>query len=194
MARLLSLYQLWLDDLFPRAKFADGLAIIEKLGHTKHMQTMRREWIEEGKPKDTAADDSAASGQFAKQQQQPELQRRPSKSKSDSSERLNIDGALQSSFTSAVGHEEPVSVNSQSSQGLTKADRHDAPGDESLFISDYEGDDQPPDDDLDALLAEDAQNLTSNTCREATAAAKQAAGTDDFDDEMEVMAGMEDMW
>ena len=50
MARLLNVYQLWLDDLYPRAKFADGLAIIEKLGHTKRMQTMRREFINEGKP------------------------------------------------------------------------------------------------------------------------------------------------
>lgn len=51
MARLLNVYQLWLDDLYPRAKFADGLAIIEKLGHTKRMQTMRQEWINEGKPR-----------------------------------------------------------------------------------------------------------------------------------------------
>ncbi|XHF99050.1 hypothetical protein AWENTII_002568 [Aspergillus wentii] len=50
-ARLLNFYQLWLDDLFPRAKFADGLAMIEKLGHSKRLQTMRREWIEEEKPK-----------------------------------------------------------------------------------------------------------------------------------------------
>ena len=52
MARLLNTYQLWLDDLYPRAKFADGLAIIEKLGHTKRMQIMRREWISEGKSKE----------------------------------------------------------------------------------------------------------------------------------------------
>ncbi|EOD49130.1 Replication fork protection component Swi3 [Neofusicoccum parvum] len=51
VARLLNMYQLWLDDLYPRAKFADGLAIIEKLGHKKRMQIMRREWINEGKPK-----------------------------------------------------------------------------------------------------------------------------------------------
>lgn len=53
MARLLNVYQLWLDDLYPRAKFADGLAIIEKLGHKKRMQTMRREWINEGKPRES---------------------------------------------------------------------------------------------------------------------------------------------
>ncbi|KAE8374323.1 replication fork protection component Swi3-domain-containing protein [Aspergillus bertholletiae] len=49
-ARLLQFYQLWLDDLFPRAKFADGLTIIEKLGHNKRLQVMRREWIEDEKP------------------------------------------------------------------------------------------------------------------------------------------------
>lgn len=53
VARLLNVYQLWLDDLYPRAKFADGLAIIEKLGHTKRMQTMRREWINERKPRES---------------------------------------------------------------------------------------------------------------------------------------------
>ncbi|KAJ5806959.1 hypothetical protein N7474_010551 [Penicillium riverlandense] len=50
-ARLLNFYQLWLDDLFPKAKFADGLAMIEKLGHSKRIQTMRREWINEEKLK-----------------------------------------------------------------------------------------------------------------------------------------------
>ncbi|PYH47270.1 Chromosome segregation in meiosis protein 3 [Aspergillus saccharolyticus JOP 1030-1] len=56
VARLLNFYQLWLDNLYPRAKFADGLAIIEKLGHSKRMQTMRREWIDEEKPKALAAE------------------------------------------------------------------------------------------------------------------------------------------
>ncbi|KAL4956180.1 replication fork protection component Swi3-domain-containing protein [Aspergillus filifer] len=49
LARLLNFYQLWLDDLFPRAKFADGLAMIERLGHSKRLQTMRRTWIDEEK-------------------------------------------------------------------------------------------------------------------------------------------------
>ncbi|KAJ5170641.1 uncharacterized protein N7500_003424 [Penicillium coprophilum] len=50
-ARLLNFYQLWLDDLFPRAKFTDGLTMIEKLGHSKRIQAMRREWIDEEKPR-----------------------------------------------------------------------------------------------------------------------------------------------
>ncbi|EXJ80859.1 hypothetical protein A1O3_07145 [Capronia epimyces CBS 606.96] len=50
VARLLNYYQLWLDNLYPRAKFADGLQLIEKVGHSKRMQMMRKEWIDEGKP------------------------------------------------------------------------------------------------------------------------------------------------
>ncbi|RYO86925.1 hypothetical protein DL766_005988 [Monosporascus sp. MC13-8B] len=50
-ARLLSFYQLWLDDLFPKAKFLDALVMVEKAGHKKHMHIKRMEWINEGKPK-----------------------------------------------------------------------------------------------------------------------------------------------
>ncbi|GAM87997.1 hypothetical protein ANO11243_060260 [Dothideomycetidae sp. 11243] len=56
MAKLLHMYQIWLDDLYPRAKFADGLAIIEKLGHKKRIQMERKQWIDEGKPR-TLSDD-----------------------------------------------------------------------------------------------------------------------------------------
>ena len=158
------------------------------------MQTMRREWIDEGKPKDRFADDPAASGQVPKQQQ-PELQRRSSKSNGDSSERPNIDGALQPSFISTAGPKELDSLNSQSIQGHRKRAQHHAQGDESLFISDDEGEDEPPEDDLDALLAEDAQkDFTRNTDGDATATVEQAAVIDDFDDEMEAMAGIEDLW
>ncbi|KAF2828566.1 Swi3-domain-containing protein [Ophiobolus disseminans] len=53
IARMLNMYQLWLDDLYPRAKFADALAMVEKVGHTKRMQMMRKDWIDEGKPRRT---------------------------------------------------------------------------------------------------------------------------------------------
>lgn len=57
IARMLNMYQLWLDDLYPRAKFADALAIIEKVGHTKRMQVDRKAWIDEGKPRNTTEQD-----------------------------------------------------------------------------------------------------------------------------------------
>lgn len=158
------------------------------------MQTMRREWINEGKPKDRFADSSADSGRPAKPQQS-ELQRRPSNSDENATERPNIDTAPTSSSTSPFQHEEPNPVNSQSLQGKRKEVKHDAKGEDSLFISDDEGGDQPSEDDLDALLAEDEQeDSAKGTDRGETAAVKQPVVTNDFDDEMEAMAGMEDMW
>ncbi|GJC97019.1 chromosome segregation in meiosis protein 3 [Colletotrichum higginsianum] len=50
-ARLLTFYQLWLDDLFPKAKFLDALAMVEKAGHKKQIALKRMDWINEGKPK-----------------------------------------------------------------------------------------------------------------------------------------------
>ncbi|KAJ9654873.1 chromosome segregation in meiosis- protein [Neophaeococcomyces mojaviensis] len=49
-ARLLNYYQIWLDNLYPRAKFADALQLVERAGHNKKLQVMRKAWIDEGKP------------------------------------------------------------------------------------------------------------------------------------------------
>lgn len=158
------------------------------------MQTMRREWIDEGKPKDRFTHNLADSGQFARPQQS-NVQRQPFDSDGNSTERPNIDQALASSFTSTFQDEEPDLANPQSLQGITKEVKHDAKGEVSLFVSDDEGEGQPPEDDLDALLAEDAQKEFAGAMdRNGTEVVKQAIATDDFDDELEVMAGMEDMW
>ncbi|KAI0998454.1 hypothetical protein K3495_g9737 [Podosphaera aphanis] len=50
-SRLLNFYQIWLDDIFPKAKFLDAAAMVEKLGHKKQIQIMRTEWIKG--PQDT---------------------------------------------------------------------------------------------------------------------------------------------
>ena len=47
---LLNMYQLWLDDLYPKAKFKDGLAMVEKVGHSKRMQITRKAWLDSTKP------------------------------------------------------------------------------------------------------------------------------------------------
>ncbi|KAI0868425.1 replication fork protection component Swi3-domain-containing protein [Hypoxylon argillaceum] len=50
-ARLLSFYQLWLDDLFPKAKFLDALSMVEKAGHKNQLRLKRIQWIDEGRPR-----------------------------------------------------------------------------------------------------------------------------------------------
>ena len=46
VSMLLDTYQLWLDDLYPRAKFRDALTMVEKLGHTKRIQITRKAWMD----------------------------------------------------------------------------------------------------------------------------------------------------
>lgn len=56
-ARLLSFYQDWLDDLFPKATFLDALAMVEKTGHKTVMRNARLKWIDETKPRTTTFED-----------------------------------------------------------------------------------------------------------------------------------------
>ncbi|KAK3311569.1 replication fork protection component Swi3-domain-containing protein [Chaetomium strumarium] len=77
-ARLLSFYQEWLDELFPKATFLDALAMVEKTGHKTVMRNARLQWIDEGKPKAAAAEDdedvdyAIFQGPSAPRQQQPD--------------------------------------------------------------------------------------------------------------------------
>lgn len=49
-ARLLEFYQLWLDDLFPKARFLDALAMVEKVGHKATVRMARQAIIDETRP------------------------------------------------------------------------------------------------------------------------------------------------
>lgn len=163
-ARLLNFYQLWLDDLFPRAKFADGLAMIERLGHSKRIQTMRREWIEEEKPKSVGhreplqdAPDTRDLSLWRSSGQQPEM-------------------------TAEAGHP-------SRSQSL-----HDARGniDSDLFMPDAQGETRPAtgypesdDDDLEYLLREQDENVAGQISEPMPRTTR--SGHDDFDAEYEAM-------
>ncbi|KAF5617774.1 replication fork protection complex subunit Csm3 Swi3 [Fusarium sp. NRRL 52700] len=63
-SRLLSFYQLWLDDLFPKAKFLDALTMVEKAGHKKRLMIARNDYINESKPKDRTADNEQEDDLF----------------------------------------------------------------------------------------------------------------------------------
>ena len=156
---MLNMYQLWLDDLYPRAKFADGLAIIEKLGHSKRIQYMRKEWIAEGKPKTGESDREdndvvaaeTAGGQDAKHMEGVEVEK-------------------------MAQANEP-----QISEGNNNPQR----------IPDLE--DDPDEDELDALLADSAApgtSFASTALRPKPAAPEE----NNFEDDEDAMAEMEGMW
>lgn len=116
--------------------------MIEKLGHSKRIQTMRREWIDEEKPK-------PPTGRFESVlPERSQLSRQPSTDKPRTDPRgLNTD-AEQSrpSDTNAIVRNETAD--------------HDGSDDGELFMPDYDGGQQegngivPEDDDLDILLRE----------------------------------------
>jgi replication fork protection complex subunit Csm3/Swi3 len=154
IARMLNMYQLWLDDLYPRAKFADALSIIEKVGHTKRMQVDRKAWIDEGKPRRTREDDeddlAAPAAEQVLVQQDKELGRLETGGDSE-----NTDAA---------------------------PDARGSPGRVLETVETTMGED-PDEDELDALLAESAQpqTLTSRALPVHTAPAQDDPFADEME-------------
>ncbi|KAL8735713.1 MAG: hypothetical protein Q9181_002716 [Wetmoreana brouardii] len=184
-------HELWLDDLYPRAKFADGLAIIVKLGHTKRMQTMRREWINEGKSREKY-DDRAIPQQ---------TQEAPAAGKE-----------LREQQSAANNHQTPTVSDIHHSPAFSDEDLYSASprqpqermreetfrdSTDTLFLPDDDADDHPAEDDLDALLAEadvDNEKESNTTPKKLSKQKYRSPGRrDSFDDEMKAMAEMEDI-
>ena len=186
MARLLNIYQLWLDDLYPRAKFADGLEMIEKIGHKKQLQVMRKEWINEGKPKDNF-DDLELAPQAMEDHQNPSATiQHPAL----------VDNAVGRRQTLAVDNrtEDELLGPHVTSEEVQRKKFGDI-SEDSLFISDAESEDNgPPEDDLDALLAEDEINTQARSYAPQVHDNHDGGKGINFDDEMEAMAEMDNMW
>ncbi|EXF77546.1 chromosome segregation in meiosis protein 3 [Colletotrichum fioriniae PJ7] len=173
-ARLLSFYQLWLDDLFPKAKFLDALSMVEKAGHKRQIGLKRMEWINEGKPKPW-----------------------------DASEDRTEDMVEEASEQIAEPSTAPVSAIVPPQQNLETPERGDTMGvedvydstllarkqDKEVFTSQPE---EPDDDDLDALMAEadGATRAQAPIPQEHTGKSAE----EEFADEEAAMAEMDGLW
>ncbi|CAG8959846.1 hypothetical protein HYFRA_00001755 [Hymenoscyphus fraxineus] len=190
--RLLQFYQLWLDDLFPKARFLDALAMVEKMGHKKMMQSARVEWINEGKPRSSVHEDSIfdepelPAGEKDVREKTPQrtapifektLTERPKTPSGSNLDDLFDDDDLYDATPKPV-RANPTDSGSQSNT---------AEGSKSIFGPRKETapDDEVPDDDLDALLAEEEMMQNS---KPAAPVARPAEP--DFADEMEIMDEM----
>jgi replication fork protection complex subunit Csm3/Swi3 len=174
VAQLLRTYQLWLDDLYPRAKFADGLAIIEKLGHSKRMQIMRKAWIDESKPKASVEEEDA------------ELESLP----------LTVNPGSELDI-----NQFPYPNGSLPDSGLPEDDLFYMPRTNGLRPSGSSPLDEirgaPDDDELDALLAEDSLHDTSKTGNSLERRPKPGLRLSEDEDEeqaMREMREMDDFW
>ncbi|KAI5199176.1 hypothetical protein AUEXF2481DRAFT_42575 [Aureobasidium subglaciale EXF-2481] len=198
MARLLNTYQLWLDDLFPKAKFMDGVSMIEKLGHKKRMQMMRKEWIQESKPKpsrDEEEDDFVVPNEDAAVESNNGPTAEESASNNNSRQEAQSNARAQGgNRQNPFGEEEP----DEDELDALLAEGENAPATTSKQHNTQPAEEQEPDEDeMDALMAEDALNdsaprslfggpVSSNTTKTA---AQQPH--DEFDDDEEAMAGMD---
>jgi replication fork protection complex subunit Csm3/Swi3 len=151
---MLNLYQLWLDDLYPKAKFRDGLAMVEKLGHSKRLQVSRRAWIEESKTHRRREDEEAdARMEDVAQaeddtifpvQSEPTRQNPPQQHAGGDGDAPDEDGldALLREQSDAPAATNPASNTPARAKGP------------------FQDDDEPDDDELDALLNEDLRQTT----------------------------------
>ncbi|KAI4724719.1 Swi3-domain-containing protein [Aureobasidium sp. EXF-10728] len=199
MARLLNTYQLWLDDLFPKAKFMDGVSMIEKLGHKKRMQMMRREWIQEGKPK-PPRDDDEEDFVIPNEDAIPEdntrhaTEERPSNVESRT-EAQSDGGAPTRDNHNPFGEEEPDE--DELDALLAESEAAPAPDVSKQNKTQPAEDQEPDEDELDALMAEDAMNdsvpksLFGGPVSSTTTTNTASRPQDEFDDDEEAMAGMD---
>ncbi|KAF2232518.1 Swi3-domain-containing protein [Viridothelium virens] len=166
VSRLLNIYQLWLDDLYPRAKFADGLAMIEKLGHRKTMQMKRKEWIDESKPRiryDTTPEPTEQFGRGAPNDTENAEEREVA------IQDMDVPGSPQDHEDHPEGIKEAI---------------------DTAHNSVDTGDDDGEGDDLDAIMAEHTERMAEQQ-RDSN---NVAHPRDDFADEMDAMAELDDIW
>ncbi|TFA98994.1 Chromosome segregation in meiosis protein 3 [Trichoderma ghanense] len=212
-SRLLSFYQLWLDDLFPKARFLDALAMVEKAGHKKALTMARNEWINEGRPKASNEDDEdddfdiGAVTISGDSQAVSEGRQRTEKTPERDNDVPDEDDLYDATPRA------PRSTNA-----LRAAPSNDVPDDDDLeaLMAEAESRDSRPgpaapsaaaakqrnqsieeeDDDLDALIAEAEEHDRSSgqpTGKNAGSNASADKGHD-FADEEEAMQEMEGLW
>ena len=154
------------------------------------MQTMRREWINEGKPRHIFQEEKPnRTGSVEAAHQVPEQNSPssvPTRIQKDPGDSLTTDNSGQ-----YLGPSDPQERMRNVSNDLTAHQ-------ESLFLSD-DNDSQASEDDLDVLLAEDLQKEAGAklvNAKEKSQSLPQSMPRveDNFDDDMEAMAGMDDMW
>ena len=144
--------------------------MIEKLGHKKRIQVVRREWIHEGKPQEKYTDATKESDGVTHPESEPR------------------DGANAEYNSEVVETSERQTTSDSRIKNLVGGANSESGNEETLFLPNDRPDDEPPEDDLEAWLAETADDNNRNTSIIPTAAQRDAK-EDDFDDE-EALAAM----
>jgi replication fork protection complex subunit Csm3/Swi3 len=173
--------------------------MVEKMGHKKMMQSARVEWINEGKPRSSVHEDSIFD--------EPALPRQDDDGREKTAPRIApiFDKAtterpktpVTDDFDALFGDDDDI-YDATPKAPPAKSIGEPVSQTDSLFggraasifgpRKDTSVQEDFPEDDLDALLAEEDMSRSSS---KHTAASKPTAAMDNFDDEMEAMQGMD---
>jgi replication fork protection complex subunit Csm3/Swi3 len=177
--------------------------MVEKMGHKRQMQIARMEWINEGKPKSSVHEDYLFDD--------PVLPRGESDQREKTAARVApIFEKETTERPKTPGHDADVEMDDlydatprAARQQTTQREAQEpifggGSGGTSLFGPGRSTatDDGPPEDDLDALLAEQ-EMMQAGTAKSAPAPTTNKTAPpeeNNFDDEMEAMAEMDYMW
>lgn len=184
VSRLLNTYQLWLDSLYPKANFADGIAMIEKLGHKKRIQVMRKEWIDEDRPKPAVEEEDAdfVVGNGGEKVEGGEVEGDVTMGDDNGEKFEGRNEANENGESQGVGQ-----LRSSSPLMLDDEELY-AEMDGSIPAAKPAGAQEPDEDELDALLAEETAIERPTIPQSATQ--KVPDQGDDFADDEEAMAMM----
>lgn len=150
------------------------------------MQTMRREWINEGKPKEIFESLESTSLSPAPKRQTLE---------STDNEPTTIVPRKRLETPAAIDDDEDLYAATPKPDRPEDNSKRIASTNKNLFASDDEEmGDQPPEDDLDALLAEDQAKSVPKQTSSLSENPSSLTREEDFEDEMEAMTGMGNMW
>lgn len=192
IANLLSMYQLWLDDLFPKAKFRDALGMVEAVGHKKRLQVMRKAWIDETKPfrnNETTVEEEEVRMNGG-------LPGDTGRGADAEAEEVGVSGvvtAAQPTSTDAPDDDELDALLAENTNATTTQKASQPPPKRGPFEEE-----DIDDDELEALLAEEPEANTVAKQASAPMSNDKATGRtppreDDFADEEDAMADM-DLW
>ena len=160
-AKLLNYYQMWLDQLYPRAKFADALQLVEKAGHTKKLQMYRKSWIDEGKPGFVRRQDVEQAVDMQDTAQQYESFNPAEKLSNNTSQKEAEEDPTAMFFAGGNDDDEPSAGGPDDDEldallaqdGGVSSKPNSKPNGKGVADVDSEGED-----DLDALLAQETSN------------------------------------
>lgn len=193
-ARLLSFYQLWLDDLFPKAKFLDALSMVEKAGHKKKLMAARNEWINDGKPKTSATFEEYLNQPTLEDEEAAQVTAQRPSTPSGGND-IPEDDDLYGATPRRTGRTVPVVNNDEPDADDLEALMAEAQGQDSSHKEKPQGQDEPEDDDLDALIAEaEDQDTSANKTGSSQKTDPKPANDHDFADEEAAMQEMEGLW